>query len=123
MGSQQISIKRLNEILEATIDSIKGTKDEIFEIVSHSRLECKRLEDELKSLQVKIQDTLAQVGRLEDLDKRSRGNLSNKSKNFHLFSENDIKDAYELANGIRVELLLKREEEKKLDREKKGNRA
>lgn len=114
MGSKQISINRLNEILDTTIDSIKGAKDEIFEIVNHSRLECKRLEDELKSIQVKIKDTLTQVERLEGLDKRSRGNLSNKSKNFHLFSESDIKDAYELANGIRIELLLKREEEKNL---------
>lgn len=114
MEPKQVSIKRLNEILEATIDSIKGTKDEIFEIVNHSRLECKRLEDELKSLQVKIKDIFTQMERLEDLDRRSRNNLSSKSKNFHLFSEDDIKDAYDLANGIRIELLLKREEEKNL---------
>lgn len=114
MEPKQVSIKRLNEILEATIDSIKGTKDEIFEIVNHSRLECKRLEDELKSLQLKIKDIFTQIERLEDLDRRSRNNLSSKSKNFHLFSEDDIKDAYDLANGIRIELLLKREEEKNL---------
>lgn len=119
MESKQVSIKRLNEILEATIDSIKGSKAEILDIVNHSRLECKRLEDELKSLQIKIKDILAQVERLEELDRRSRGNLSNKSKNFQLYSENDIKDAYDLANGIRIELLLKREEEKNLiDRRK-----
>ncbi len=109
-----MSIKRLNEILEATIDSINGTKDEIFEIVNHSRLECKRLEDELKSLQTKIKEVFAQVERLEGLDKKSRVNLSHKSKNFQLFNESDIKDAYDLANGIRIELLLKREEEKNL---------
>ncbi len=109
-----MSIKRLNEILEATIDSINGTKDEIFEIVNHSRLECKRLEDELKSLQTKIKEVFTQVERLEGLDKKSRVNLSHKSKNFEFFNESDIKDAYDLANGIRIELLLKREEEKNL---------
>ncbi|HAE92669.1 sensor histidine kinase [Tissierella praeacuta] len=114
MESKQMSIKRLNEILEATIDSINGTKDEIFEIVNHSRLECKRLEDELKSLQTKIKEVFTQVERLEGLDKKSRVNLSHKSKNFEFFNESDIKDAYDLANGIRIELLLKREEEKNL---------
>lgn len=114
MQSKQISIERLNEILEATIDSIRGTKGEIVEIVNHSRLECKRIEEELNSLKLKINDVVAQVDRLEELDKKSRGNLSNKSKNFQIFDEDDIKDAYDLANGIRIELLLKREEERNL---------
>ncbi len=114
MQKKQISIKRLNEILAATIDTIKESKDEIFEIVNHAREECKRLEEELKSLQVKIRDVLLQVEKLEELDRKSRNNLSSKSKNFHLFDEKDIKEAYDVANEVRLELLLKREEEKNL---------
>lgn len=114
MQKKQISIKRLNEILASTIDTIKESKDEIFEIVNHAREECKRLEEELKSLQVKIRDVLLQVEKLEELDRKSRNNLSSKSKNFHLFDEKDIKEAYDVANEVRLELLLKREEEKNL---------
>lgn len=40
--------------------------------------------------------------------------LSNKSKEYNKFSEEEIKEAYDLANEIRIELLLKREEEKNL---------
>ncbi len=109
-----MSIQRLNEILESTIDAINGTKDEVFEIVNHLRSEYKRLEDEHKSLQIKIKAVFNQVERLEELDKKSRMNLSHKNKNFQLFDENDMRDAYDLANGIRIELLLKREEEKNL---------
>ncbi|WMM26855.1 sensor histidine kinase [Tissierella sp. MB52-C2] len=114
MKSDSIGIKRLNEILETTINSIQGSKDEIFEIVDYARTECRKLEDELKSVQTKMIEIIEQVEKLEDLDKRSRRNLLNKSKNFNLFNEDEIREAYDLANAIRVDLLLKREEEKNL---------
>src|SRR5690606_38406087 len=36
------------------------------------------------------------------------------SKNFHMYTEEDIKEAYDLANEARISLLLKREEERNL---------
>ncbi len=114
MENKQLSIRRLNEILETTIDTIMKSKDEIFEIVTYSREECKRLEEDLKSLQVKINDVIYQIERLEEYNRRCRRELSNKSKNFHLYSEEDIKEAYDLANEARISLLLKREEERNL---------
>lgn len=119
MKSDSIGIRRLNEILETTINSIKGSKDEIFEIVDYARAECKKLEDELKNIQAKMIEIIEQVESLEDLDKRSRRNLLNKSKNFNLFNEDEIREAYDLANAIRVDLLLKRGEEKNLIEKRK----
>jgi len=40
--------------------------------------------------------------------------LSTVSKNFNIYTEKDIKTAYDKANELRVRLLLKREEEKSL---------
>ena len=114
MQTKQMNISRLNEILQNTIESIKGSKDEILEIVDHSRKECKSLEDELKSLQAKIRDSMIEVELLEKLDKNGRNNLSNKSRNFDLYNESQIKEAYDTANNNRIKLLLKREEEKNL---------
>lgn len=109
-----MSISRLNELLTNTINSIKGTKDEIFEIVNHSRTECKSLEDDLRNVQMKIKEVFSQIENLEELERKSKDNLFIKSKSFDVYSEKDIKDAYELANGIRTQLMLKREEEKHL---------
>ncbi|NLV87758.1 MAG: sensor histidine kinase [Tissierellia bacterium] len=114
MKNNQISINRLNEILEATINTIIKSKDEVFEIVNYSREECNRIEEELKSLQIKVKDIFEQIEKLEELNRRCWKDLSYKSKNFHLFSEDDIKEAYDLANEVRINLLLKREEEKNL---------
>lgn len=114
MTNKQISINRLNEILETTINTIIKSRDEVFEIVTYSREECNRMEEELKSLQNKINLIIEQIEKLEELNRRYRKNLSDKSKNFHLYSEEDIKEAYDLANEVRISLLLKREEEKNL---------
>lgn len=114
MVNKHFSIKRLNEILEATINTIMKSKDEVFEIVTYSREECKRIEEELKSLQLKINETINQIERLEEYNRRCRKELSNKSKNFHMYTEEDIKEAYDLANEARISLLLKREEERNL---------
>ena len=118
MEKKQISIKRLNEILDSTIQSITSSKDEILGIVEHTRIECNRLEEELKMVQLKVSSIISEVEKLELLDRRSRTTLSNTSKNFNTYSESDIKQAYELANANRVNLLLKREQEKSL-REKR----
>ncbi|MCK9444225.1 MAG: sensor histidine kinase [Tissierellaceae bacterium] len=114
MQGRQIGIKRLNEILETTVKTITESKDEVFEIVSFSRSDYKRLEEELNLLQSKVRDILVEVERLEVLDRRSRNNLSIKSKNFDQYTEQDIRDAYDLANETRIQLALKREEEKNL---------
>ena len=114
MDSKIPDIKKINEILEVTIDSIRNSRDEIKEIVDHSAGECKRLEEELREIQISIEKVIEEVDKLEILEKKSRTNLSSVSKNFNIYKEEDIRKAYELANGLRVKLLLKREEEKRL---------
>lgn len=114
MGNKQLSIERLNEILQNTVNAILKSKDEIYEIVTYSRQECNKLKEELKSLNFKINDVINQIERLEEYSKKCRKELSEKSKNFNIYSEDDIKKAYDLANEVRISLILKRKEEKNL---------
>lgn len=116
---KQINIKTLNEILQTTIDAIKSSKDEIFEIVAYSREECKRLERELDLVQVKLLEKIREVERIERLNRKHRNVLANKSKNFDQFTEKDVQESYDLANETRMILLLKREEEKNLIEKRK----
>lgn len=114
MNYRKLDLNKLNTILKSTVDSIKSSQSEIIEIVDYAREECKRLEEELKVLHIKTIETIKETERLEDLSKKSRLNLAGKSKNYKRYSEKDIKEAYELANDIRIELILKREDEKNL---------
>lgn len=110
----QIDIKRLNEILQDTINNIQNSKEEIEEIVEYSKNEHERLERELNSLKNEIKEQIEEVNRVEKLNKKHRLSLLNKSKKFDQYSEDEIKEAYDLVNQTRVILLLKREEEKNL---------
>ncbi|MBU5437486.1 sensor histidine kinase [Tissierella sp. MSJ-40] len=114
MENKLPNIKKINEILDKTIKSITSSREEIHEVVDHSRNECKRLEDELNKLQSKTEKVIKEVDSLELEERRSRSYLSRVSKNFNTYTENDIREAYEIANEIRVRLILKREEERTL---------
>ncbi len=114
MAKKQISIGRLNEILDNTISSITESKDEVVEIVNFSRQECKRLEEELTLTKIKTQEIINIVEKLEILDKKSRVDLLEKSKDFTIYNEDQMKDAYERAHKIRLDLSIKKEEEKNL---------
>jgi len=61
-----------------------------------------------------VEKVAAQVDRLEIEEKKSRIYLANVNRNFNIYSEADFKEAYDRANKIRIQLLLKREEEKTL---------
>lgn len=119
MAKKMISLERLNEILDSTINSIISSKDEISEIVDHSMKECERLEKEFKRIQSKVKDIILEVERLELLDRECRGNLSRKNQKFKVYDEIRMKEAYDTANEVRVNLVLKREEEKNLRQRRK----
>ena len=105
-------IVKVNEILENTINSIEHSKDEIIEITEHARQECMKIEEELNEIKLKVETVIEEVDTLIIDEKRGRAHLANVSKNFNTYGEEDIKDAYDRANELRVQLLIKQEEEK-----------
>lgn len=105
-------VARVNKILEDTINSIDNSKEEIMEIVEHARIECIKIEEELNEIKLKVEKVIEEVDLLDIEEKKSRAYLAKVSKNYNIYCEKDIKDAYDRANELRVQLLLKREEEK-----------
>ena len=112
MKNNTPNIQRINDILQKTIGFVEDCKEEIVAIVEQARNEVKRTEQELNAIKEQVQNVAAQVDRLEIEEKKSRAYLSNVNKNFHIYSEEDFKEAYDRANKIRIQLLLKRGEEK-----------
>ena len=120
MGKDSTKVDRINEILQETIYTIEKSKEEIIEIVEHARSECKKIEEELEKIKEKVGETIKEVDSLEIEEKKGRAYLSTVSKNFNVYTEKDIKVAYDKANEIRIRLLLKREEEKSLIERRKS---
>ena len=82
------------------------------EIVEHARIECIKIEEELNEIKLKVEKVIEEVDLLDIEEKKSRAYLAKVSKNYNIYCEKDIKDAYDRGNELRVQLLLKREEEK-----------
>ena len=119
MSDSFMGFKKINDILVETISAIEKSRGQLFDIVEHARNECENIKYELKKIRGKVDTTIEEVDRLDREEKRSRVLLANVSKNFHIYDEDDIKEAYEKANDLRVSLTLKREEERTLI-EKRG---
>lgn len=113
-----VNIKQLNEIVEKTAQAIEDGKQEIFDISEKASSDCTMLEQELVQISQKATVVISEVDNLEVKEKLSRVRLLNVSKNFNVFSESDIKMAYDTAKNLQVKLFLKRQEEKDLFKER-----
>ncbi|HHY90985.1 MAG TPA: sensor histidine kinase [Clostridiales bacterium] len=114
MNEAMLDVRKLNEILQQTIEVIEKSKEEIFDIAENARNECKRIESELEELKRRVSNIIKEVDELERLEKTRRRRLALVSKAFERFKESDIKAAYEEAKEIQMLIKFKREEEKNL---------
>lgn len=119
-NSQHFDKDRINEILKGILDTIESSKEEIFAISEKVRNDYDRSRGELVALKNQAKAVINEVDRLEIAEKNSRVRLSIVSKDFNLYTEADIKDAYEKANNLRIHLVLKREEEKSIIEKRKN---
>ncbi|MBM6619063.1 sensor histidine kinase [Bacillus suaedaesalsae] len=106
--------KMLDNILEKMMSTVETSKDEIFRIGEQSRKEFESLADELKSIKPKVLETIEEGDRLEGHAKFARKRLSEVSKHFKNYSEDEIREAYEKAHSIQMELTVIRQREKQL---------
>ncbi len=116
--SQKLDIKDMNLILEKTISAIEESKEAVFEIAENARKECNLLKDKLSDIKNRIQSVMKEVERQEAAEKNSRKRLLEVSKDFSRYQENDIRRAYEKANELQIQLIVKRQEECELIRQR-----
>ncbi|MFC7373040.1 sensor histidine kinase [Fictibacillus iocasae] len=112
--------KLLDGILDKTIDTVKESKTQIFDISEHSRQEFMTLSKELEMVKDQVLETIARTDVLESAAREARSRLAEVSKHFQKYSENDIRESYENANHIQIELSIIRQTEKQL-REKRDD--
>ena len=110
MGS--FDITRLKRIVKNTINMIDKSREAIYDIAEGARRECHRLEEELKQLKIEVERIIIRGEELEQQLKQSRMRLALISKNFDKYTQDDIRQAYESADKIRIELAVNREREK-----------
>ncbi|KHO62837.1 histidine kinase [Thermoanaerobacter sp. YS13] len=106
--------KRLDNIVEKTIEAIESSKEQIFDILEKAKEEARKLETQLEELKIQVINVIKEVELCERKEKKCRLKLAFVSKQFGYLSEQAIREAYEEAKEAQIELALKRREEKEL---------
>ncbi|PGT81094.1 sensor histidine kinase [Bacillus sp. AFS040349] len=113
-SSQKIDSKILDEILDKMIGTVAGSKDEIFLIGEQSRQQYESLVEELVEIKKQVNTVIDEGDKLEAQARLARNRLSQVSKNFKDFSEEEIREAYEKAHKLQVEHSMLQQHEKQL---------
>ncbi|NLY53904.1 MAG: histidine kinase [Firmicutes bacterium] len=108
------SSKKLDEIIDNTISVIEQSKNEIFEIAEMSRAEYARVEAQLEEMKALANKVIEQVDQKEREFRLARVRLMQVSRDFDRHDEETIKQAYEEAQAVQLELVVLREREVQL---------
>lgn len=101
----------IDKVIKNAIGVMETSKYQMFEICESARSEWETLSKELHQVKDEVSRTIDQVDKLEVEYKRSRLRLTEVSRDFHRFKEEDIRVAYEAATQMQLQLIMAREKE------------
>ncbi|NLM21959.1 MAG: histidine kinase [Peptococcaceae bacterium] len=107
-------MKRLSEVFDATLRAVEKGKEEIFNIYETTKAESQRLEKELAFLNIELSDTIKKVDLQYKKEKHMRQKLLEVNKNFQIYNEQQMMDAYAEAKDSQLELKLLQSKELQL---------
>ncbi|WP_442596358.1 sensor histidine kinase [Neobacillus sp. D3-1R] len=114
MSKKKFDSKLLDQILNNMIDTVGNSKDEIFQIGEQCRKDFESISEELKEVKILVLKIIDDGDKLDAQVRLARKRLSEVSQNFQKFSEAEVRDAYEKAHQLQMELSMNRQQEKLL---------
>lgn len=106
-----IGASSIDRIIKKATKALESSKNQIFEIFESAQKEKESLQEEYKKVKEELEMTISDVDKLESRFKLARIRLREVSRNFDRFTEVDIREAYENATDIQLQLTLAREKE------------
>ncbi|MNW39650.1 Signal transduction histidine-protein kinase/phosphatase DegS [compost metagenome] len=101
----------IDRVIKNAVGVMENSKLQILEILDSARDELKMLNNEVKQIMKETAETVEKVDQLEINYRRSRIRLTEVSRDFVRYKEEDIKQAYEKATQLQLDLLIYREKE------------
>ncbi|WP_139996951.1 sensor histidine kinase [Paenibacillus paridis] len=101
----------INRVIKNAIEVMEDSNYQIYEICESARTELESLEQELEIVLQETVKTIEKVDQLEQDYRRARIRLTEVSRDFVRYKEDDIKSAYEKATQIQLDLMVYREKE------------
>ena len=120
MAIKKLDSKALDLILEKMIETVGDSKDEIFRIGEQCRTDYESITDELREIKRKVAQIINEGDKLDSKVRAARKRLSEVSKHFKDYTEVEVRESYEVAHKLQMDLTLNRQSEKQL-REKRDD--
>jgi two-component system sensor histidine kinase DegS len=114
LNDKTVDIKALDTIFNSMVRTMDQSKNDIFIISEQNRQSFEDMQRELEEVKIDISQAITEGDYLENLTRHSRKRLADVSKNFMNYSEEQVREAYEVANQLLVRLSVNRMEEKQL---------
>lgn len=111
--AKKIGGKIPDSIFNEMLGGIEQAKQDIFVISEESRQSYEKMKDELEDVRLNIARIIEDGDLLEEKTRAARRRLAEVSQFFNSFTENQVRQVYEQANDLQVQLSLNRNEEKK----------
>lgn len=111
--AKKIGNKAPDSIFNDMLAGMEQAKQDIFVISEESRQSYEEMKDELEDVRVNIAHVIETGDFLEDKTRAARRRLAEVSQFFNSFTESQVRQVYEQANDLQVQLSLNRSEEKK----------
>ena len=119
-SNEKVDIGSLDVIFNRMIETITNSKKDIFIISEQSRRSFEEMQTELEVIKIKIKYLIDESDNLEKRTKLAKERLVEVSRYFDRYTEEQVREAYEIANDLQVKLSLTRADEKRL-REKRDD--
>ena len=104
----------LDGIIDEMTSVVEKSKDEIFHINEEALRERTQLQRELEETRIKVKEYMKYVDDLEKKVKQFKQRLSVVSREFNVYTEEDIRDVYGQTHALQTELAIAEKEEKML---------
>lgn len=104
-------VEQIDKVIQNAISVMEDSKIQVFEIAEAARRELANLHKELENVLAEANLAIERVDKLEREYRLARIRLTEVSRDFVRFSEQDIKSAYEKATQIQLDLMVSREKE------------
>jgi len=104
-------VDQIDRVIQNAISVMEDSKVQVFEIAESARKEVLNLHKELEIILAETTQAIERVDKLEQEYRLARIRLTEVSRDFVRYSEQDIKSAYEKATQIQLDLMVYREKE------------
>lgn len=114
MSIKNFDVKALDKILDDMIKTVDESKESIFEIEEQCRRDFETLSNELEEVKVRVSFVIDENDKLDAKSRFARKRLSEVSMQFSKFAEVQVRDAYENAHKLQIDLQVNRQLEQQL---------